>query len=222
MVARLQRVQSTNIVFVGLALLTDPAEAERFKAQVDPDLRIDLGTVTNVASGESEPSRRITSDSDRIILELLPNRATITRQYPTRDDLPRFAEVISRAIACTQLSDSAPTAFGYNIEAVFTQDSGQPALNYLGNVLFAESPQANPDWRFAGATARTVFFADSGIWTITIEPRFNDPAEQRIFLSANLHKDQQRLPTQQEALTSLTEVWDETLAFIRHLNQRSK
>ena len=221
MVAKLQRVLSTNIVIVGIDLLNQPTEAERFKTQVDPDLRIDIGAVANITSGESEPSRRITSDIDRIILELLPNRVTITRQHPTHGDLPRFAEVISRAIECTELSDPTPTVFGYNIEAGFEQDSDQPALNYLGNILFSEPPQANPNWRFAGATARTVFFADSGTWTISVEPRFNDPAEHRIFLSTNLHKGQQQLPTEREALLSLNEIWEETLAFMRNLDEGS-
>lgn len=221
MVATLQRVLSTNIVLVGIDLLNQPSEAEKFTTLVDPDLRIELGAVTNVASGETEPSRRITSDVDRIVLELLPTRTTITRQYPSYTDLGRLAQVITAAIDCTQLEGRKPTAYGYNIETLWVQDSGRPALNYLGHRLFSSQPPGNPNWQFVGATTQAVFADDASRWTITAEPRFNDINQERVFLSLNLHKDVQSLPAQGEIENTLKVVWDEALAFMDRLDPGS-
>ena len=221
MVATLQRVLSTNMVLVGISLLSQSSEAEKFTSVVDPDLRLEVGAVTNLATGESEPSRRITSDIDRIVLELLPTRSTITRQYPSPDDLGRLAEVITAAVGCTQLDGRQPTAYGYNIETLWTQDSGQPALSYLGHRLFSNRSLGNPDWKFVGATTRVVFADGVGRWTITAEPRFNDVNEERVFVSLNLHKDEQILPVKEEIEVALNSVWEEVLAFMKQLDPGS-
>ena len=218
---KLHHVPSTNLVLVGLDLIATHDETEQFTKSADLDLRIDLGHAINIASGETEQSRKLTSELDRIVLEISPSRTTITRQYPSRNDLARLSQVIATAISCTNLQCRTPRAFGYNIEMTFEQDSGETALAYLGNRLFRSQPPGNPDWHFVGATARSVFEDVSGQWTIAAEPRANDSTEARVFLNLNFHKTESRLPGEDEINDSLNRIWDEGLAFMNRLDQRS-
>lgn len=217
---KLHYALSTNLVLVGIDLLTQPEETEQFAKLADLELKIDIGRTINVASGQTEQSRKFTSELDRIVLETSPSRATIARQYPERADLARFSKVIGAAIACSDLQSTVPRAFGYNIEMTFDQDSGTPALAYLGTHFFGHLSLGNPDWNFVGATARTVFSDPSGQWTISAEPRFGDSAQERVFLNLNLHKAEQRIPSEQEIEDCLNMIWDECLAFMDRLDAR--
>ena len=217
---RLHHALSTNLVLVGIDLLTQQEETEQFAKLADLELKIDRSRTINVSSGQTEQSRKFTSELDRIVLETSASRATIARQYPVRADLARFSQVIGAAIACTDLQNAAPRAFGYNIEMTFDQDSRTSALAYLGTHLFGDLSLGNPDWNFVGATARAVFADRSGQWTISAEPRFGDSAQERVFLNLNLHKAEQRVPDEHEIEESLNLIWDECSAFMDRLDAR--
>ena len=136
----LLHVLSVNLVLVGIDLLTTEEATRQFEKSADLDLRIDLGRAINIASGETEPSRKLVSELDRIVVETSSSRTTITRQFPLCADLARLSQVIATAISCTDLQGNKPRAFGYNIEMTFDQDSGESALAYLGNRLFGNQP----------------------------------------------------------------------------------
>ena len=152
MAATLQDVVSVNLVLVGIGLLNEPGEFEQFRSALDIDLRLELGLVTNVQSGLTEPSRTITLNRERVSLNLSPSRSTIAREYPDKSDLARLAEVAALVIESTDLDGDTPQAFGYNIEMVFDQGTGQPAIQYLGERLFDYGMLGKEGWNLVGGT----------------------------------------------------------------------
>ena len=222
MAATLHDVVSANLVLVGIGLLNQPEEAERFRRALDLDLGLEVGLVTNLQSGLAEPSRTLTLDRERIALNLTSSRSTITREYPDRDrsDLARLAQVASLAIESTDLEDDTPRAYGYNIEMVFNQDTEQSAIQYLGERLFDYGLLSKEGRDLLGGRGQLIFRDAAGQWTISVGPRPGEEATPRFFLSLNLHKDEQRLPTEDEITGSLEEVWREALAFTDRLDKR--
>ncbi len=220
MAATLHDVVSANLVLVGIGLLNQPDEAERFRNTLDTDMRLELGLVANVPTGLTEPSRTFTLNRERIALNLSSSRSSIAREYPSQSDLGRLAQVASLAIESTDLDGDTLQAFGYNIEMVFNQDTGQSATRYLGKRLFDYGLLGKEGWNLLGGRGQLIFRDDVGQWTITVEPRFGEESTSRFFLSLNLHKDEQRLPTEGEITDSLKEIWQEALAFIDRLDKR--
>lgn len=64
-----------------------------------------------------------------------------------------------------------------------------------------------------------IFSDGADQWTISAEPRYGDDRTSRLFLSVNLHKHEQRFPSEDEILTSLEKIQCETLAFMSFLDE---
>ena len=220
MAATLQDVVSANLVLVGVGLLNEPAEVEQFRNVLDLDLRVEVGLVTNVSSGLTESSRTIMLNRERIALNLSSSRSSIACEYPEQSSLARLAQVAVLAIGNANLSGQIPQSFGYNIEMVFNQDTGQSAIYYLGERLFDYRLLKKDGWDLLGGRGQLIFRDAIGQWTVTVEPRFGDEATSRVFLSLNLHKNEQRLPEEDEIRGSLEEIWREALAFMERLDER--
>ena len=220
MAATLQDVVSANMVLVGVGLLNQPDEVERFKTRLDVDLRVEVGLVTNVQSGQTEPSRTLRLDRERIALDLSPSRSSIAREYPEYSDLARLAQVSALAIGCTDLADRAPLAFGYNVEMVFSQDTGQSSIQYIGERLLSYQSLGRAGWDLFGGTGQIIYTGDASRWAITIRPQTGDAATTRIALALNLHKDEQRLPDETEIRRSLEEARKEAVSFMNRLDER--
>ena len=224
MPAKVYDIVSANLVLVGIRLLDAPAEFEQFAEALDTDLQAELGISAN-AGGMPEPTRKITLNRDRITLTMSPSRTSLDKEYPSREnptgDFARLAEVAQCAIASTILESERPAAFGYNLEAVFDQDSGQPALHYLGNRLFGPYSPGKAGWSLIGGTGQLIL-ADSRNrqWTISARPRANDEREHRVVLGLNLHIREQRLPTAAEIQAALVEVWHEANDFMEQLDRQ--
>ncbi len=213
-------VVTTNLVLVDVDLLNQQDEFERFRAKLDVDLRLEVGLITNISSGQTEPSRKITLDRERIALSLSPSRSSITREYPDRPDLERLSQVSALAIESTDLAGHVPRAFGYNIELVFDQDSGQPAIQYIGKRLFGCQSLGEAGWELIGGIGRLIFADATSRWTVNLQPRFDDTDTSRVFMSLNLHRDEQRLPNEEEIRHSLMEAWTKAEEIINRLDER--
>ena len=220
MTATLQDVVSVNLVLVGIGLLNDPGEFERFRSALDIDIRLELGLAANVPSGLTEPSRTLTLNRERIALNLSSSRSTISREYPDNSDLARLAQVAALAIESTDLGGQSSQAFGYNIEMVFNQDTGQSSVQYLGERLFDYGQLGKEGWDLVGGRGQLIFRNAVGQWTVSVEPRFGEESTSRFFLSLNLHKNEQRLPPEDEITKSLEEIRQEALAFVDRLDKR--
>ena len=220
MTAEVQDVVKANLVLVGLRLLSEQEELNAFRHAVSTDVQIaGAGLIANILSGVTEPGRILTLERDRITLELSPSRSTINRDYPLRKHLDRLAEVAWQAID-TSFGRPQPSAFGFNVELVFEQDSGEPAFGYLSRRLFDVGPLGDEGWRFVGGAGRLVFNDSGNRWTINLEPRFNDDTESRVFLGVNVHMSEQPLPDQAGLATSFEGVWDGIHEFVERLDKR--
>ena len=217
----LKAVLSTNLVLVGVELLNELEMIERFRADLGPDLRLELGMVGNVVSGMAERSRILTLGKDRIKLILHASRSTIEREYPEEVGYARLAHAAVRAVESTEMGGRVPQAFGYNMELIFDQQSGQSALQYLGSRLFANHFFDEPRRNLVGGTG-TLFSTDTaGRWTTTVEPHLKDPDTSVIFLQINLHKQEQRFPDETEIQTTLARIQKEALDFVSRLEKES-
>ena len=220
MAATIQDVVKANFVLVGCHLLGDAEELRRFREQIDTDVVMaGGGLITDVVSGVTEPAQTVSLNRDRITLELASSRSTIGRDYPSRSDLPRLAEIVGRAIECTDLSAQSPTAFGYNIDLVYDQTSESSASSYLGKRLFNPALSTNTGWQLVGGAGRMVFETGGTSWRVAVEPRFNDESSSRVFFSLNLHKGENRRPNEDEIRLSLEDAWDQAHVFVKRLDE---
>lgn len=221
MATKIQDVVKASFVVVGLRLLGKRTEFDAFKVAVDTDVQIAAtGLIANVSSGNTEPGHTLTLNRDRIELELSRSRSSISRDYPLRGDLHRLAEVVGQAISNSAAEIERQWAFGFNVELIFDQHSGATAFEYLSRRLFAVDPLGGNEWQLIGGAGRLIFDDSGRRWTISVEPRFNEPTESRVFLTANLHISGDSLPDEEGVRTSLEEVWDRTHEFVEHLDNR--
>ena len=212
MAATVHDIVNANLVLVGVGLLNTPEETERFGNDLDADVQVELGII-GMGGGMPEPSRKIILNRERIILNVSLSRTSIDKEYPSResplDDFAKLAEVAQCAISNTASDGrNGLAAFGYNVEMVFDQDSGLPAIQYLGNRLFGNRSFGKEGQELVGGTGQIILNDERGHhWTITVRPRSDDEKEQRIALRLNLHLNKQHPPDAEEIKTSLEEVW---------------
>ena len=216
----IQDVLKANVVLVGVGLLNYPDEVERFRSAVDTDVSVTgSGFILDAQSSIAQPGRTLNLNRDRIVLELSQVRSSIEREYPSEEDLGRLAEVARHAISATELEGTSPRAFGYNIELIYDQDSGQSAFSYLAERLFTDNLFLDLGWQLSGGTGKLMFDMDGKRCNVTVEPRFNDVAATKVFFSLNLHHDEQRIPNGDEIKDSLREIWDQAHIFANHLDE---
>ena len=215
-----QEVLKTNIVLVGIGLLNEPTQLNAFIESVATDVVVaGAGLSIDIPSNVAEAARTLTLNRDRIALDLSPSRSIIGRDYPSFYGLDRLAEVVGHALAHTDLEGRVPRAFGYNIELVYSPNSEIPIPRYLADRLLTKNDLGKEGWELVGGTSKLVFEGDGARWTFAVEPRFNDEAAKRIFLSLNLHRDEQRLPNESEIKDSLGELWTQAHSFATRLDE---
>ncbi len=219
MAATVRDVLKVNIVLVGIGLLRQPQEVKEFQESVGTEMTTSTaGVVFGTAQAAPEPSVTHALNRDRITLELSPSRSTVNREYPLLEDLARMAEVAGLAISRTDIGESRPRAYGYNIELVFDQTSGKPAIEYLSDRLFRKDLAASMGWQPQGGAARLFFHDQESRWSLSLEPRFQDEGSGRVFVSANRHYENPRLPDGDEIQQALNTLWDQAHQFIQQLD----
>ena len=220
MAVRFQEVVKANLVLVGFHLLSSQQAVESFKSQAGTEVvSAGIGFVADMNSGLTAPGQSLVLNRDRITLETSSSRSAVIRDYPERENLSRFAEIAGLAISnSTDSSDVAPSAFGYNVEMVYDQDSGAPAFYYLASRLFKHSLPGVGGGLLVGGTGQLIFDENGRRWQVNVEPRFKDGATSRLFLSLNMHRNEQRLPEEDEIEASLDETWNKAWEFATRLD----
>ncbi len=220
MPADVQDVLKLNIVFVGLGLLSDPAEVRAFSQEIGSDVELAAESpAVGFPPGAPAPGRKFALLRDRISIALLSDRTVIERELPTESDLDRLAEVVGQAVKSTSPKEEGLKAFGYNLEMVYNQSSGSPSLHYLGKCLFDKSEFALEGWTMVGGAGRLSFDSSVGRWNIRVEPRFNDETSTKVFLSLNLHKTESQIPTPEDMRDSFAHIWEQAHAFVKRLDE---
>lgn len=210
MTAKVQDVLKTNLVLVGVGLLNNLEELEKFDHAVNSELMIEGGGMMVNATGiVPEPMRAITIPKDRVSLELSPSRSVISRDYPSRNDLSRVAEVAAKAICSTDLKAPSLAGFGFNIDLMYDQDSGDTAFGYLAKRMFSPDLSMNEGWNLVGGAGRLLFNRGGNVWTVNVEPRLGDQNTHRVFMKLNLHINDREIPDGERIRRFLEEIWDQ-------------
>ena len=219
----IQDVLKVNIVFAGVGLLSGQDERTAFVRSVDTDVVVERLVAVPVPVGEmtenTESGTLLTLNRDRIRLESVPNRTLIHRDYPTFESLERLAEVVIYAINDTETPENALVAYGYNIDVVYDPGAEVPSGVYLAERLYPGKQFGDESWNLVGGSGRLVFESEGVNWNVTIEPRANDLTGRKIYLSLNLHKDDQFLPNFDEMFDDLQTVWEQAHNFADRLER---
>ena len=219
-------VLTANLVLLGVVLLREKDQRDRFADLVNTEVISErlvnvsvpaLPTITTPAN-ISDTGLVLNLHRDRIQLVSAPSRTTVERQYPTFDDLGRLAEVAGYAIDATDLDGQAPTASGFNIGLVCRHSEEESSERYIAERLFRHERFSIENWTLVGGAGRISFEGNDVRWTVTLEPRAEDPSGRRVFLSLNLHRDTREVPNREEILGSLQEVWDRSRDFATQLD----
>lgn len=224
MSTNLREIINVSMVLLNHDLLDDNAKIQEFQQAVDVDVRLEGGMAANVATGETHPNRILHLDRDRIALNMSKPRSVITKEFPAPtsldEDLSRFAEVAEQAFIIADLSKEVQYDFGYNADIVFDQDSGQTALEFLGERLLNHSIFSGVGRQFVGGACRVTVKDEHGRqWNYTLEPRAGDLRRRRVFVGTNLHNDQRRLPDKREITDAIGEVVNSVKDLMRRLDE---
>lgn len=222
MSTEVQDILKINIVLVGIQLLTGPEKVKAFSDEIGTEAIVsDAGLVLGLTPRGPEPGLRLSLHRERTTIDNIGDRTVIEREYPELGDLPRLTEVAGLALNHSDLAGQSTTVYGYNIEMVYDQTSQLPSFHYLGERLFGKSGFDDSDWRFIGGAGRLAFDSGDGSWQIKLEPRLNDMETSKVFMSLNLHKTEQRVPSAADFLNDLRCVWNQAHDFIQCLDRRN-
>ena len=224
MVATLREIINVSLVIVNLELLATDDAVQRFQTAADVDVRYGGGVNIDVISGQSNQSRVLHLDRDRINLNLAAARSAITKEFPAINNLEgetsRFAEVVNHALSAGQHINNARYDFGYNAEMVFDQDISPTAFEFLGDRLIKHENIAQPGCQFLGGACRMVIRDEhSRQWTYNLEPRFNDVQTSRVFININLHNQQRRLPEGMQTASAINQIVSNATSLMNRLSE---
>lgn len=222
---RVQDVLQASLALVGVELLGSDEERERFVQGAGTDVAgaiagIGLPLIPGLTtrSRDLELGQSLRLDRDRIELEIVDDRTVIGIKYPSKDKLARLAEIATLAIKSSDISDHDLKGVGFNLEAVYELTSGSTAYEFLAERVFAPGLFQASGYSLRGGSARLHFTRGSEIWNITLEPRFNNPEESRLFASFNLHQNTNRMPKTDSIKPTLESVWDQAHLITRHFD----
>lgn len=205
---RVEDALSVNVVFVGTGLLTGPGELDRFRDAAGVEVVGDIPGALVDPDGNVPPVQVNTFRiaKDRVAIQSSSPRTNIVREYPEFEDLQRLAQLATYAIEHTDSERRQITAFGFNIDLVFEQDSGESAGTYLAKRLFSDSFLEDSQSLISGA-ASLAFLENGNRWGLVIEPRFKKEDTTKLFVSLNLHLNKTEIPTLEECHQYLMEIW---------------
>ena len=210
---------NASVVLLGVDLLPTPESMDELKQAIQTDILVTVGIAGPQPSGDVEEIRTLRLDRERVEMTMQGSRSTVLRQHPEGIDLPRLAEITSLALSLSQLKIEVVEAVRYSVELVFEQDSGQVAGRYVAERLFDYQP-GEGDLPLWGGAARMVFGTPEVKQIFTVESRFGDDQTSRLFISANLHLEDRRIPSEDEIRESLEQIWRDAHRFMERLDQK--
>lgn len=172
-------------------------------------------TDVHIMAGDVEGSEILVLDRERIGIVIQELRLVINRDYPAKEDLPALARISS---ATLDFHGQAMKAIGYNVELVFEQDSGQSAERYLGQRLFIHKELGSKEWPLWGGDGRMVFGHSQKRKSFTITPRQDDEQTTRLYVEANYHVADGRIPCETEINKSLVTIWEDAHKMVERID----
>ncbi len=162
-------------------------------------------------------------NAERISVVRAPGGHTvIKRDFPTElDDLGRLAEVADLVIANTNTNFERYT-YGFNVEAVCTQNAGVPTSLYLAERFFDLRGLSRTGLRDFGSESWQLEFSDDDrTWRMSVRRLENVFDVPNLFVTLNSHHENQPLPDKQSLVDRLTETWNGIPEFIEGLEHKS-
>ena len=219
MTVRVRDVLLADVVFAGVDLLGDPAEAERCGAEFGSEI-VQNGTFLAAPSPGALPAQGLSLriPREQMTIETSVMRTRFVKEYPADiDDALSVVRLAQLAIP-TEGDFPVPSAIGFNLNLVYEQDSGESAAHYLATRLFNFRRVLPEPWTLFGGFGNLIFVRDASKWTINIEPRFKDENTPLVFLDMNVHFSAQRYPTNAETTEWLRNVWTRAHALIETID----
>ena len=221
MAVEVQDILSINAVFAELDLLRNEQEIAACSAALGSEIITEGAGLVLGPSGTPAQGRRLQMPRDRMFVEASAHRTQVVREYPAHvDDVASVVRLARHAIASTDLQEAAPSSFGFNIDLVYDQNSGQDALSYLGRRLFIRVSELHEKWEDAGGSGKLLVREGGWQWTIRWEPRLQARDTTKVFLGVNLHVSEARMPDDGEMEMMLRELWRRAHGLIENLDGR--
>ena len=222
MAVAVQDILSIDAVFIDLELLRNDQEIAACGAALGSEIITEGGMlVLGPSRGGAVQGRRLQMPRDRMLVETSVHRTRAARQYPAHiGDVASVVRLVRHAIASTDMQGAVPSSFGFNMELVYDQDSGQDALSYLGRRLFVRASDLHETWGHADGFGKLLVREGTWQWTITLEPRLQARDTTKVFLGVNLHVPEARMPDGGEMEMLLRELWNRAHGLIENLDGR--
>ena len=221
MAVEVQDILSIDAVFADLELLRNNDETAACSAALGSEIITEVALVVGPSRSTPVQGRRLQMPRDRMRVEASAHRTRAVREYPAQiDDVASVVRLARQAIASTDLQGAVPSSFGFNMELVYDQDSGEDAFAYLGRRLFARASDLHEKWGHAGGSGKLVVREGIWQWTINLEPRFQAADTTKVFLGANLHVPEPRMPDDGDMEMMLRELWGRAHEVIENLDGR--
>ena len=223
MAVEFQDVLYADLVLAGVQLLNSTERFKEFATSVQTDIETALPPPLSLDPNDLGITQLVRLPRDRIIIQASASRSTVKREYPSDDrDLDRLAEVATCAISHTELDVAGQElqAFGFNVAMVYNQTSGMTATRYLAKRLFPSDLLEDSGMVLEGGGGKLHLWHSDRRWVVSIEPRLNDPNESRVFISINMHRDEQTIPDQYDITDSLKSVWEQARNIASLLDKR--
>lgn len=221
-------VLNVGLVFPSIQLLNKSDSINAFEGSVGTDvtdalspsgvagvISINISTSVGEATPLSQPAipsvppfQRLRVDRDRIVLDIVPDRTSITKEYPSRDEIGRFAEVVGIAFENTDFSEQPIRAYGVNIEAVYRIATGEPASQFIVSRLFTPNIFHDEGYEVGAEQFQLRLRRDERAWRVRFRPRSNAQPD-KLQVGLNLHNinDLGLIPSSEAIAALCTQVW---------------
>ena len=213
-------VMKIDVVLLGDNNLNDESAVDSLKRALDlDDLQIARGLATNALTGENSPAITVSINRERTLMEALPNRLAVGKEYPQQTDINRVAEITMAGIDCSTLRTQDSVPRGYNAEVLFRLDNARPAAAFISEHLLKSDQLGKDDWEPIGQYGRVVYQQNDRRWTFSVEPRNHDFSTPILYVATNLHIENQPIPDLSTFVEELSSVWLETQEFVGRLDR---
>lgn len=215
---QIEEVINANLTLAGAHLLATDDMRNRFKDRVGSEV---VRANKDVNIGEYQIGvgpEQLLINSDRIRLDIGPQRSVINMEYPDANGLQRLSEVATLAIEVSNYHGRPLPAYGFNVDAVYRFAPGVTAGAFMSRRIFV--PNLLPEHQLIGGTAVLNTIRNGRNWQIALQPRFQDLSSDRLFMTLNLNFANTNTPSIDRIRKRFTEVWENAHTILDHFNDK--
>ena len=168
-----------------------------------------------LSGGDGKPDVLIL-DRERIEITIIESQLSISRIYPSEEELLTLADI---STATLNFLNQSIKAIGYNVDLVFEQNSGRSAERYLGGRLFKRREFGDKEWPLWGGFGTMVFGDSRKRKSFSAAPWTEDEKTTRVLVEANYHVGDGIIPQQTEIGESLAMIWSDTIGIMKLIDE---